>query len=1544
MGTGVRLLGRTTPIQWVTGAHLYPRRGVASAYTLRSHLEQRLQHLRPQEALEALSSLFPWFEDPSLATILVHTVAGNAFLLCPEACSRLLEQATRHECCCWNQNENSWSTGTSLERTLEACATSRMLLSPVEEELVLCMLSSCSVGTTSSFGASRSPWYRIRAGSLLTAFLSESAWDIASDMEAFVSTNIISPAIAELANGNGGSVDSAPSSSSSSAALVQRRRGPARRTALSYAVDCSRCWSVICHRSLRFMPSYLWDPVEQHYLSALSRYASCLSQLHKRAGDRGAMERVALGTTEALLCCAGLTYQLNDNNFRTTLKLCRLKADIVFQLQKLMGLPLTPAEGKWYERFSFASAVNIHHTVALQLAVLLRTEGSALHICEAADLRLRYKLLLRRFLRCITESLPYHSPGEVLDQYQIWPRLTDMVEISCYKTDMVPMGFCDRGRLLLWGFHLLDRAGSTSAPAEASREMHVFLVALCRSWLAWVPLLSAAAMRAMWRGVRPLLARGASRPLQNPGAAVLEKLATMWRRTWARRNFRVLHHLEIMGVLHSLYDYTLLHGRQMTRRADPRRSLFLFTPCAVERELLGLCMEQLLESVRRPDTTTRSVLAQRLPPTLSPRRAQDAAARAVSRLDSGLFVDLGFFIVFFSALLEEAGAEQQHKSMALVSSLTHLFEVWRFTTPSSVKEVVESRRKAVASRYSEFFRIPDTTEGDDFLLFRRLPMPLVLSFGGQPVLSGASRRTELLISSLFIWETAQRFDLSQRGAPATLPRVLPLPLAGNNSEKWMFALCLLLVQCRAPPSAALGTAALTSRRRLRSKAAAEAAAAPLPPPWIIHEPSDWKKQRRVTCLYFQQLQALTESLHHRSPDAAAPMGRGMLCNARLFELLAPHFSPLFDINTLDWLHQWWQSLQPSGALFQNKATSSAAEVPSPLCFHVVHVLMHFPAETLAAIPLWFVSDAWQRAAEHALRQGRGRDPFPSTLTAAGLAAAHCCLTAGEHLAAVSEWCEAALRHRSGAHLSPFACLGTASAVRDGGDEVSHPAAALLAPEMAPCQRVLNAFTYFNKGPTCCGTHLLSAAQTSREKQLRRLAAAAAKFSESSRYRSRAQPSLCCIWRGTSIHLLYYLTNYLESEHTDVPRSTAEGSDAASLVVLINRHNKVPSDTRTSGLSKAARMGMTSPAGSRLRSDPADCAVLNYFDGEDDDEDVPMPVHRGYCFRSAPFYTDEGKDEVRRRPLRGQSASPADISMGASPSSRQNRSASAPSRHQQSQPRPGHRRHAPGSAAALRHKKERRPSQLSDPIRDSERQPVSFVVKSSFCTQNPFRVQSFTDFTINPDYSAPPSMKDYKAVATTSGMEGLRAVKMDSIQALKDQFQRAATASFRPMGRVSLDEVLMYLCAGEWFWKWRVEHILDIQKRQRRYFWLNGDRCALMWAMSDSVITFSQLSLRSVVEITPDCVTVNGKVMYRMTLHSEKTLIFGTEHRILFDQWYAVLQYIVSPNYKHGVAGLWKRPSVSTTTAEGKWASRYSPLQAELMEDARNKAQSTTWTD
>lgn len=242
---------------------------------------------------------------------------------------------------------------------------------------------------------------------------------------------------------------------------------------------------------------------------------------------------------------------------------------------------------------------------------------------------------------------------------------------------------------------------------------------------------------------------------------------------------------------------------------------------------------------------------------------------------------------------------------------------------------------------------------------------------------------------------------------------------------------------------------------------------------------------------------------------------------------------------------------------------------------------------------------------------------------------------------------------------------------------------------------------------------------------------------------------------------------------------------------------------------------------------------------------------------------------------------------------------------------------------------------------------SYVAKSAFCASNPFRVQSFTDFVIDPIYDPPRHLKTYKALKATTEMEEVQLGNEDSVQLMKARIKQVSSIPFHPVGKATLDEMIVFMCAGELFFKWPSTLASDNNNFSKRYFWLDGKQCSLMWGFPGVIITFSQLKLRTIVKITTDCISVGGRVLYRMILHGKRKLVWGTPQHILFDQWFAVLDYLISPNASRGAPGLWQRPSDLPITHVGRWEARYSPLDAEIIEAKNNEPRrfkSSAWSD
>lgn len=268
--------------------------------------------------------------------------------------------------------------------------------------------------------------------------------------------------------------------------------------------------------------------------------------------------------------------------------------------------------------------------------------------------------------------------------------------------------------------------------------------------------------------------------------------------------------------------------------------------------------------------------------------------------------------------------------------------------------------------------------------------------------------------------------------------------------------------------------------------------------------------------------------------------------------------------------------------------------------------------------------------------------------------------------------------------------------------------------------------------------------------------------------------------------------------------------------------------------------------------------------------------------------------------------------------------------------------APPAERKRRMNKTSRRSSLPGGMMDSR---SFFVAQSAFCAQNPFRVQNFTDFSINPKYDYPPNMKDYRPMVSALAPQWLHSTISDGVQAIKEQFKHVPSISASVHGKVTLEEMITNVCAGEYFLRWTRQ--LFNEKSKKYYFWMNTKRYLLCWRSGLSFTTVSKLRLRSVLKIVPECISFEGKPMYRMIVHGEKLLIFGTRHRSLFDQWYEVLRCITAANAYQGVPALWKRPTASLPKRVNQWNLRYTPLEEVLITDAKTRnhvSNDIGWTD
>lgn len=323
------------------------------------------------------------------------------------------------------------------------------------------------------------------------------------------------------------------------------------------------------------------------------------------------------------------------------------------------------------------------------------------------------------------------------------------------------MGFCATGG---------TKVGETQERgvlADGSREMHVFLFSFWRCWEEWIANMSAITMGKLHVLIKPFMdecrcygmkdKRNAMErftelvrlrqskirtcdfspvesrktpsksPILIPGVIVGGWLATIWRRTWQRSHHLVLHHQEVMAVISVLGNHaererapqeinsTTLNGEMFPLG---HQNFFRIPPYLMEDVFLNLCLGQLQETLKHPESETLSKCGSWLPTGLrrvmcgehgkgnkqgwgsSGYRVQDAAAKAISSLDPFLFADLAPFLWSLLFRMEvRRGASISGNSLSsgepdslnsclrspvLRQAYYEILEVWLFTLPSSM--------------------------------------------------------------------------------------------------------------------------------------------------------------------------------------------------------------------------------------------------------------------------------------------------------------------------------------------------------------------------------------------------------------------------------------------------------------------------------------------------------------------------------------------------------------------------------------------------------------------------------------------------------------------------------------------------------------------------------------------------------------------------------------------------------------------------------------------------------------------------------------------
>lgn len=230
--------------------------------------------------------------------------------------------------------------------------------------------------------------------------------------------------------------------------------------------------------------------------------------------------------------------------------------------------------------------------------------------------------------------------------------------------------------------------------------------------------------------------------------------------------------------------------------------------------------------------------------------------------------------------------------------------------------------------------------------------------------------------------------------------------------------------------------------------------------------------------------------------------------------------------------------------------------------------------------------------------------------------------------------------------------------------------------------------------------------------------------------------------------------------------------------------------------------------------------------------------------------------------------------------------------------------------------------------------TAFMAQSAFTQKNPFRQQTFAEFTANPVYEPPPHIKYFpEAKAQTTN------ARMFQGDLLVQRVMRSANEG----GRYSADEIgyiqqglleaLSVLEEGDWFYKWS-----RANRPSKRFVRVDLRLGIIQWFFGpeDLHVLSHSIRLCEIMSITSDSVLhgSDGRTFLRMCISTPaRNLYLATQIREKYNMWFETLQRIVQPNMANGVPTLWGRPSDMTSRgaggAVGRWASRYSPLHAVL---------------
>ena len=251
-----------------------------------------------------------------------------------------------------------------------------------------------------------------------------------------------------------------------------------------------------------------------------------------------------------------------------------------------------------------------------------------------------------------------------------------------------------------------------------------------------------------------------------------------------------------------------------------------------------------------------------------------------------------------------------------------------------------------------------------------------------------------------------------------------------------------------------------------------------------------------------------------------------------------------------------------------------------------------------------------------------------------------------------------------------------------------------------------------------------------------------------------------------------------------------------------------------------------------------------------------------------------------RPYRSSSAGPAQV-RPTSPL------ATSPNRGAQTSP-------GRGGAAGTKS-----PNRGGSPGRSLAKGKLMATFAEPVTARNPFRHQTFEEFSLNPRHGPPSDFVPLSALADQLVTKRLPTapVRQSTVGVEHVRPKAAPTAGSRPL--FNLAECVQVLSRGDWFLKWTRKGQVH-----KRYFWLDASRGCLVWGKhpDSSILLTSSLRLAEVVSMQAQCVVEDetNRTYYKMHIVTQdRFLHVATEKRDKFDVWFDSIQRL-SDNLKRTV--------------------------------------------